>query len=218
MAEHRNSSVPEGVSVYAEGTALNNKFPLIVAKFSLNSVPEQPGVFEEYNSDMAEEEINEILHGVQFRDNTYELFHEFFPDMTDEEVGKARYREQFSNRYEKLATLPLNPLSHPTLLDGFEDSLPKVDVPHRDNDDCGCSICLEYYRGTDKAFSPADASKGPGASSSSSGFISVSEPKKVEDHVEAQVIPNSVLSVKDNFYNPADSSWAELESCYSPFE
>lgn len=76
-----------------------------------------------------------------------EVFEEYSSDMTDEKMDEA---QQFgNNRFKKIATPTFSQLSHPTIPDGFEDSLPKVDVPNCDKDDCGCSICPEYYRDKD---------------------------------------------------------------------
>lgn len=149
MAEHRNSSASEGISDYAEGIELINKEPLIMAIFSPNSIPQQFEGFEEYSSDMTDEAMDKALYEDQFGNNTYEVFDEFSPDMTDEKMDESRYEEQFGNRFENIATPPFSQPSHPTISDDFEDSLPKVDVPNRNIDDCGCSICLEYYRDKD---------------------------------------------------------------------
>lgn len=149
MAEHRDSSALEGISDYAEGTKPITKDPLIMAMFSPNSVPQQSEVFE-CTCDMTDEAMDEVLYEDQFGNNTYEVFDEFFPDMKVEEMDKAHYEEQFgNNRYEKIATPAFSQLSHPSMLDDFEDSLPRVDAPNRDKDDCSCSICLEYYRDKD---------------------------------------------------------------------
>ena len=149
MAEHRNSSASEGISDYAEGTELINKAPLIMAMFSPNLVSQQSQGFEQYSSDMTDKAMDEASYEDQFGSNTYEGFREFPPDMTDEKMDQARHEEQFGNRFENIATPTFSQLSHPTTPDDFEDSLPKVDVPNRNKDDCGCSICLEYYRDKD---------------------------------------------------------------------
>lgn len=232
MAESRNSWASRGISDHAEGVELINKDLLIMAKFSPNINPGQPEVVD-YNSDMAVEEMDETLYSEQFG-NTYEAFDGSFPNMTDEEMVEARYEEQFgNNRYEKIATASLNQPSDPTMLGESKDSFPKVRVPNRDKDECGCSICLGYYRdkndcgcsicleyhrdkydcrcsicleyyyGTDKAFS---RSRGTAASNSSSSFILVSDPTEFESHAERQVTSKYVLPVNDTYYTILQTS------------
>lgn len=147
MAESLNSLASRGISDYAQGVELNNDL-LILAELSPNLGPGQHKVVD-YNFDMAVEEMEETLYSdsEQFGNNKYEAFDGFFSDITDEHMIKARYEEHFGNKkYEKIATTSLNQPSHPTMLGESEDSFPKSHVPNSDQEDCGCSICLEYYR------------------------------------------------------------------------
>lgn len=217
MAVHRDSSASEGIFDYAEGTELFNKDWLIMAVFSPNSVSQQS---KEYSSNMTNEAVDEVLYEGQIENKICEGFDDFLPDMTDEETDEARYEAGFgNNRYEKVPALPFSQLSHSPMLDGFKDSFPKIDVPnrdkdecgcsiclenyrnkddcgcsfclefYRDKDDCGCSICVEYFRGKDNGFLPTDASLDAATFSSSSSFVPFSELKEVEGHVEREVVP-----------------------------
>lgn len=229
MAERRNSLASEALSDYADGVELIKKVLLIKAQFSPNSSPGQPELVEYDFDMTVESMNGTLYNEQFGNNTYEDFDGSFSDMADEEMVETHSGEQFGNNKYEKMATPTLYQLSHINMLGEFEDFLPKVDVSNRDKDECCCSICLEYYRDeddcscsicleyrlekygcrcsicleyycrTDKAFSPTDACKGTATPNSSGSFISVSESREIENHVESQDIPKYVLPVKGTY-------------------